>query len=80
MTARIAPMEPPYDPEVKAALDRWMPPGSGVEPLLLADRGVAGRVGFRLRYRRRFAEMRGRVEVLGAFHGAKMIIGTHNAK
>jgi alkylhydroperoxidase family enzyme len=32
---RIAPLEPPYDPELKALLDKWMPPDSGVEPLAL---------------------------------------------
>src|ERR671914_69985 len=31
---RIPPLEPPYDPEVKAMLDKWMPPNSGVEPRL----------------------------------------------
>ena len=33
--ARIAALEPPYDPETEAMLARWMPPGSGVEPLAL---------------------------------------------
>lgn len=33
--ARIAPVEPPYRPEVAAELGRWMPPGSPVEPLKL---------------------------------------------
>lgn len=33
--ARIAPVEQPYDPELKAMLDKWMPPNSGVEPLAL---------------------------------------------
>lgn len=32
---RIAPLEPPYEPELKAILDKWMPPNSGVEPLAL---------------------------------------------
>jgi alkylhydroperoxidase family enzyme len=32
---RIAPIEPPYDPETEAQLMKWMPPGSGVEPLTL---------------------------------------------
>src|SRR6266511_1973720 len=32
---RIAPLEPPYDPELKAMLDKWMPPNSGIEPLAL---------------------------------------------
>ncbi len=33
MTARIAPMEPPFDPEVQERLDKLMPPG--VAPLTL---------------------------------------------
>jgi len=33
MTARICPLEPPYSPQVAAALERVMPPG--VAPLLL---------------------------------------------
>jgi 4-carboxymuconolactone decarboxylase len=32
---RIAPLEPPYAPETEAALRKWMPPGSDVEPLKL---------------------------------------------
>jgi 4-carboxymuconolactone decarboxylase len=32
---RIAPLEPPYDPETEASLMKWMPPGSPVEPLVL---------------------------------------------
>lgn len=32
-TARLAPLEPPYGPEVQSALDRMMPPG--IEPLRL---------------------------------------------
>jgi 4-carboxymuconolactone decarboxylase len=35
MTARIAPLEPPYDTETAAMLQKWMPPGSPFEPLLL---------------------------------------------
>jgi 4-carboxymuconolactone decarboxylase len=34
-TARIAPLQPPYAPDVAAALAKWMPPGSPVEPLHL---------------------------------------------
>jgi 4-carboxymuconolactone decarboxylase len=34
-TPRIPPLEPPYAPEVEAALMKWMPPGAGVEPLKL---------------------------------------------
>ena len=32
---RIDPVEPPYDPELKAILDKWMPPNSDMEPLAL---------------------------------------------
>jgi alkylhydroperoxidase family enzyme len=32
---RIAPLEPPYAPDVDAALRKWMPPNSGLEPLAL---------------------------------------------
>src|SRR3954452_19877820 len=32
---RIAPLEPPYDPDTEAMLRKWMPPGSEVEPLAL---------------------------------------------
>lgn len=32
---RIAPLEPPFDPELEATLRKWMPPGSGVPPLAL---------------------------------------------
>src|SRR5919197_3653074 len=32
---RIAPLEPPYEPEIEAALRKWMPPGSETEPLKL---------------------------------------------
>src|SRR4051812_4008742 len=35
MTARIAPLNPPYQPDIQTALDRWMPPGHGVPPLAL---------------------------------------------
>jgi 4-carboxymuconolactone decarboxylase len=34
-TPRIAPLEPPYSPEIEAALRKWMPPGSEAEPLKL---------------------------------------------
>ncbi|MGO9499347.1 MAG: carboxymuconolactone decarboxylase family protein [Solirubrobacteraceae bacterium] len=34
-TARIAPLEPPYSPEVEEMLRKWMPPDAGVEPLVL---------------------------------------------
>jgi alkylhydroperoxidase family enzyme len=32
---RIAPVEPPYSPDVEEMLRRWMPPDSGLEPLAL---------------------------------------------
>lgn len=32
---RIAPLEPPYKPDVATMLAKWMPPGSGIEPLRL---------------------------------------------
>ncbi len=35
MAPRIAPLEPPYRPEIAEMLAKWMPPGAGVEPLAL---------------------------------------------
>ncbi len=32
---RIAPLQPPYAPEIEESLRRWMPPGSALEPLKL---------------------------------------------
>ncbi len=32
---RVAPLAPPYESEIAESLARWMPPGSGVEPLML---------------------------------------------
>jgi 4-carboxymuconolactone decarboxylase len=32
---RIAPLEPPYKPEIDAILKKWMPPGAETEPLRL---------------------------------------------
>jgi len=32
---RIAPLAPPYEPELAAFLAKWMPPGSQIEPLAL---------------------------------------------
>jgi 4-carboxymuconolactone decarboxylase len=32
---RIAPLQPPYPPDIDAALRKWMPPGVDVEPLKL---------------------------------------------
>jgi 4-carboxymuconolactone decarboxylase len=51
---RIAPLSPPYDPDVAAALAKWMPPGSAWEPLKL----------FRTLYRN--PEMSSRMRALGA--------------
>lgn len=35
ISPRIAPLEPPYAPDIAEALAKWMPPGAGVEPLAL---------------------------------------------
>jgi alkylhydroperoxidase family enzyme len=35
LTPRIAPLEPPYTPELAEMLRRWMPPGAEAEPLAL---------------------------------------------
>jgi 4-carboxymuconolactone decarboxylase len=32
---RIAPLEPPYEPDIDALLKKWMPPGAETEPLRL---------------------------------------------
>lgn len=32
---RIAPLAPPYEPDVRQWLEKWMPPDSGLEPLRL---------------------------------------------
>jgi alkylhydroperoxidase family enzyme len=32
---RIAPLQPPYEPDVEGMLRRWMPPGAAIEPLAL---------------------------------------------
>jgi 4-carboxymuconolactone decarboxylase len=32
---RIAPLDPPYEPQTQVFLEKWMPPGSQVEPLRL---------------------------------------------
>ena len=53
-TPRLAPIEPPYPPEIEASLMRWMPPGSPMEPLRL----------FRTLYRHE--ELAGRMFPLGA--------------
>jgi 4-carboxymuconolactone decarboxylase len=51
---RLAPLEPPHEPELAAALARWMPPGAEIEPLAL----------FRTLYRN--AELASRMRPLGA--------------
>jgi alkylhydroperoxidase family enzyme len=33
--ARIAPLQPPYEPQIEASLRKWMPPNSPLEPLIL---------------------------------------------
>jgi 4-carboxymuconolactone decarboxylase len=35
MKARIEPLQPPYDPDTERMLQKWMPPGADVEPLVL---------------------------------------------
>jgi alkylhydroperoxidase family enzyme len=60
---RIPPLEPPYDPEVKAMLDKWMPPNSGVEPLrLFRTFGVHDELASRMRPLGAGILGRGRVE------------------
>lgn len=51
---RIAPLEPPYPPDIDRALRRWMPPGVTYDPLLL----------FRVLHRD--SELASRMFVLGA--------------
>jgi 4-carboxymuconolactone decarboxylase len=61
MAPRIPPLQAPYPDDVAAGLDRWMPPGAGVEPLAL----------FRTLYRH--PDMASRMRPLGAGilgHGA----------
>jgi 4-carboxymuconolactone decarboxylase len=46
---RITPLEPPYDPATAAMLEKWMPPGTGLEPLrlfrtLAVHESLAGRM------------------------------------
>jgi len=53
-SSRIAPLEPPYEPDVEAMLAKWMPPGGDVEPLRL----------FRTLVRN--GELAGRMRPLGA--------------
>ncbi|WP_433473418.1 carboxymuconolactone decarboxylase family protein [Spirillospora sp. CA-142024] len=51
---RIAPLDPPYDPEIATALAKWMPPGVAHDPLTL----------FRTLHRN--PELASRMRVLGA--------------
>jgi 4-carboxymuconolactone decarboxylase len=47
---RIAPLEPPYAPDVKAMLERWMAPNSEMEPLrLFRTLGVHAELAARMR-------------------------------
>jgi 4-carboxymuconolactone decarboxylase len=49
MHPRIAPLDPPYEPDVEALLTKMMPPGSSIDPLklfrtLVRNRELAGRM------------------------------------
>jgi 4-carboxymuconolactone decarboxylase len=47
---RIAPLEPPYEASVKSMLEKWMPPGSEMEPLrLFRTLGVHAELTARMR-------------------------------
>jgi 4-carboxymuconolactone decarboxylase len=47
---RIAPLQPPYPPDVDAALRKWMPPGVELEPLkLFRTLNVHGELASRMR-------------------------------
>ncbi len=47
---RIAPLEPPYEAEIGAMLQKWMPPGAEVEPLkLFRTLGVHDELASRMR-------------------------------
>ncbi len=47
---RIAPLEPPYEPQTKVLLEKWMPPGSGMEPLrLFRTLGIHEQLASRMR-------------------------------
>jgi alkylhydroperoxidase family enzyme len=48
--ARIAPLQPPYAPDLKAMLEKWMPPNSEIEPLrLFRTLGVHAELAARMR-------------------------------
>ncbi len=51
---RIAPLDPPYAPDIATALAKWMPPGAAHDPLVL----------FRILHRN--PELASRMRVLGA--------------
>ncbi len=47
---RIAPLEPPYEPDIETMLQKWMPPNSGMEPLrLFRTLGVHAELAARMR-------------------------------
>jgi 4-carboxymuconolactone decarboxylase len=47
---RIAPLEPPYEPDIATMLEKWMPPNSGLEPLrLFRTLGVHPELAARMR-------------------------------
>jgi alkylhydroperoxidase family enzyme len=49
-TPRIAPLEPPYEPDTDQMLRKWMPPGSPLEPLaLFRTLAVHGELASRMR-------------------------------
>ena len=62
-SVRIPPLEPPYDPDTEAMLQKWMPPGSGIEPLkLFRTLGVHDELASRMRPLGAGILGRGRVE------------------
>jgi 4-carboxymuconolactone decarboxylase len=47
---RIAPLQPPYPPQIEAALRKWMPPGAEMEPLkLFRTLNIHGELAARMR-------------------------------
>ena len=47
---RIAPLQPPYEPDVAEQLARWMPPGAEIDPLaLFRTLNVHGELASRMR-------------------------------
>lgn len=47
---RIAPLQPPYEPDIATMLNKWMPPNSGLEPLrLFRTLGVHAELAARMR-------------------------------